>query len=131
MSVCENELLPCIMFVFVCFLSDKVLKLVIKKQCNSTTCNLRCTGEDNETPLVSWVDNKGRKMDGPVCVIEKSELLDGIYTCFSNSGSWENETISEKELFSDHSVLGQYGNCIEYAFCYLYKNLNICVTYSS
>ncbi|XP_062390805.1 uncharacterized protein LOC134078707 [Sardina pilchardus] len=80
------------------------LALRIAQKCNSTSCTLNCTGANNENIDVTWTDNKGREESGPVWVVERSEDLDVTYTCSSDSGSWMNNSISERELFPGYSV---------------------------
>ncbi|XP_062390818.1 uncharacterized protein LOC134078713 isoform X2 [Sardina pilchardus] len=81
---------------------DAMLELRITKHCNSTSCTLNCTGVNDENTQVSWTDNKGGKMSGPVWVLERSPHLDVIYNCSSDSGSWKTESVSE----TDYSISG-------------------------
>ncbi|XP_062390812.1 uncharacterized protein LOC134078709 isoform X2 [Sardina pilchardus] len=81
---------------------DAMVELRITKHCNSTSCTLNCTGVNDENTQVSWTNNKGGKMFGPVWVLEKSPHLDVIYNCSSDSGSWKTESVSE----TDYSISG-------------------------
>ncbi|XP_062389487.1 carcinoembryonic antigen-related cell adhesion molecule 1-like [Sardina pilchardus] len=73
----------------------------ISKDCDLKYCTLTCKGADSNHTEYSWTDNQGRNERGPVMKVEKTEGLDGVYTCnFSNPVSWKTRSISERELFS-------------------------------
>ncbi|XP_063069111.1 CD48 antigen-like [Engraulis encrasicolus] len=81
-----------------------VLELVsepsITKECNYSSCNLTCEGNDTSYTEYTWTDDEGGNTPGSILQVEKNETLDLTYTCnFSNPLSSETRSISYKELF--------------------------------
>ncbi|XP_062389483.1 carcinoembryonic antigen-related cell adhesion molecule 1-like isoform X1 [Sardina pilchardus] len=73
----------------------------ISHACDPEGCNFTCKGADSTHTEYSWTDNQGRNERGSVLMVEKTEGLNGVYTCnFSNPVSWNTSSIREGELFS-------------------------------
>ncbi|XP_028847945.1 CD48 antigen-like isoform X1 [Denticeps clupeoides] len=86
---------------------ESVSKPNIDKKCDSVNCTLTCKGVQSDNISYSWKDNKGNRLSGNVWRVTKSTDLDVVYTCnVSNPVSWNNSSITEREMFpsDSHSV---------------------------
>ncbi|XP_028847946.1 CD48 antigen-like isoform X2 [Denticeps clupeoides] len=83
---------------------ESVSKPNIDKKCDSVNCTLTCKGVQSDNISYSWKDNKGNRLSGNVWRVTKSTDLDVVYTCnVSNPVSWNNSSITEREMFPSDS----------------------------
>lgn len=80
---------------------------IITQTCSFDSCTIICTIKDHQK--ITWTNNQGQKVSGPVWVVERSKHLDVVYTCTSSDTVISRtKSISKTDLFPNYSISGKW-----------------------